>query len=155
MTYDLLSPSSATLIETAGSIEISTRLYGVTSQKPVVFMCSPVRTLYLLEMNTVCHYSNQHVSVFVLLFLVAGTVTSVDEETAFSWPVCGICENELLVELGPNEYLCQNCDSSAQTYTKMSLEVFVSCPQVPESCRVRVKVRPFQQFLLCHVGTYT
>jgi hypothetical protein len=106
-------------------------------------------------MNTVCHYSNQHVSVFVLLFLVAGTVTSVDEETAFSWPVCGICENELLVELGPNEYLCQNCDSSAQTYTKMSLEVFVSCPQVPESCGVRVKVRPFQQFLLCHVGTYT
>jgi hypothetical protein len=40
-----------------------------------------------------------------IFFLVAGTVEGVDEETAFVWPVCGICENDMLVELGPNEYL--------------------------------------------------
>jgi hypothetical protein len=66
---------------------------------------------------------------------------SVDEETAFVWPVCGICENDILVELGPNQYLCQNCDASSQTSTKMSLEVFVSCPEIPDSWRVKVKVR--------------
>jgi len=82
-----------------------------------------------------------HISIFILfLFLVAGTVVYIDEGTAFAWPVCGICENELLVELGPNEYLCQNCDSSSQTFSKMSLEVFISCPQIPESCKVKVKV---------------
>jgi len=79
--------------------------------------------------------------------LIAGTVASVDEETAFSWPVCGICENDLLVELGPKEYLCQKCDTSTSISTKMSLEVFISCPQVPQSCKVKVKVRPFLQFI--------
>lgn len=73
---------------------------------------------------------------------VAGTVKGVDEETAFVWPVCGICENDLLIELGPNEYLCQKCNSSSQTSTKMSLEVFISCPEILEPCKVKVKVRP-------------
>lgn len=96
-----------------------------------------------------CHFFNQAINLFILLLLIAGTVASVDEETAFSWPVCGICENDLLVELGPKEYLCQKCDMSSHTSTKMSLEVFISCPQVPNSCQVKVKVRPFLQFLLC------
>jgi hypothetical protein len=76
----------------------------------------------------------------------------VDEETAFSWPACGICENDLLVELGPNHYLCQNCDSFSQTSTKMSLEVFISCPQIPDSCKVKVKVRSYLQLkkFFCH-----
>jgi hypothetical protein len=76
-----------------------------------------------------------------LNFGFAGTVKGVDEETAFVWPVCGICENDLLIELGPNEYLCQNCNSSSQTSTKMSLEVFVSCYEIPETCKVKMKVR--------------
>jgi len=94
-------------------------------------------------------FFKSRVSLFILLLLITGTVTSVDEETAFSWPVCGMCENDLLVELGPKEYLCQKCDTSSHTSTKMSLEVFISCPQVPKSCKVKVKVRPILQFILC------
>ncbi|KAJ4427769.1 hypothetical protein ANN_25422, partial [Periplaneta americana] len=70
---------------------------------------------------------------------VTGTVVGVDEETAFAWPVCGICENDILVELDSNEYLCQECNTSPHTFTKMSLEVFISCPQFPESRKVKVK----------------
>ncbi|XP_069702590.1 DNA repair-scaffolding protein-like [Periplaneta americana] len=72
---------------------------------------------------------------------VMGTVVGVDEETAFAWPVCGICENDILVELDSNEYLCQECNTSPHTFTKMSLEVFVSCPQFPESRKVKVKLQ--------------
>ncbi|PSN48071.1 hypothetical protein C0J52_03450 [Blattella germanica] len=74
------------------------------------------------------------------LVMVTGTVSNVDEETAFSWPVCEVCENELLIELSDGKYLCQDCNSS-QTSIRMSLEVYVECKQIPEFCKVKVKLQ--------------
>ncbi|XP_023722112.1 uncharacterized protein LOC111872430 isoform X2 [Cryptotermes secundus] len=105
------------------------------------FPLIPVQELNLISNMKIILPNLTSVSVAKELVTVTGTVRGVDEETAFVWPVCGICENDLLIELGPNEYLCQKCNSSSQTSTKMSLEVFISCPEIPEPCKVKVKLQ--------------
>ncbi|XP_068084192.1 DNA repair-scaffolding protein-like [Anabrus simplex] len=75
------------------------------------------------------------------LVTVAGCVTHVDEETAFAWPACGKCDNDLLCEVDESIYLCQSCSGPAQVYTKMSLEVFISCPGLPHHYQIRVKLQ--------------
>ncbi|KAJ9579366.1 hypothetical protein L9F63_024528, partial [Diploptera punctata] len=67
------------------------------------------------------------------------TVIQVDEETAFSWPVCGACNNELLIEVTDSQYLCQSCGST-ETYIRLSLEVFVYCQEMPEAFKIKVKL---------------
>ncbi|XP_058524585.1 DNA repair-scaffolding protein isoform X1 [Ochotona princeps] len=73
---------------------------------------------------------------------VQGTVTAVDESTAFSWPVCDRCGNGRL-EQRPENGGTLSCGDCSRVVTspvlRMHLQVFLDCPSRPQ-CRVKVKL---------------
>ncbi|XP_059836506.1 DNA repair-scaffolding protein isoform X2 [Hypanus sabinus] len=74
---------------------------------------------------------------------VQGTVIGVDETTAFSWIVCNKCGNAKLEKLpGERElFYCHQCTQSVMTpLTKIQLEVFLHCSELPNST-IKVKLR--------------
>ncbi|XP_026289811.1 uncharacterized protein LOC113214581 isoform X2 [Frankliniella occidentalis] len=76
------------------------------------------------------------------LAVFSGTIIGVDEDSAFMWPACGICENELL-SLGDNseKYRCEKCNDQCDNFTlRMSLQVLCSCPNLPSNSSVRLKL---------------
>ena len=77
----------------------------------------------------------------------------VDEETAYAWPVCEKCDNELLVEICSEQYLCDTCGST-RTATRMSLEVYIHCEHIPDSYRIKVKVSESTLQIRREYGTY-
>ncbi|XP_062919307.1 DNA repair-scaffolding protein isoform X2 [Mobula hypostoma] len=84
---------------------------------------------------------------------VQGTVVGVDETTAFSWIVCNKCGNGKLEKL-PGEcelFYCHQCTQSVMTpLTKIQLEVFLHCSELPNST-IKIKLRePSISSLLMH-----
>ncbi|XP_077666429.1 DNA repair-scaffolding protein isoform X3 [Eretmochelys imbricata] len=71
-----------------------------------------------------------------------GTVSGVNESTAFSWPTCNRCGNGKL-EQHPQDrgsYYCSLCSQTViLPVLKMQLEVFLHCPSRPH-CTVKVKL---------------
>ncbi|XP_051700434.1 DNA repair-scaffolding protein isoform X2 [Oryctolagus cuniculus] len=73
---------------------------------------------------------------------VQGTVIAVDEDTAFSWPVCDRCGNGRLEQRPENRgaFSCGDCSRIVTSpVLKMHLQVFLDCPSRPK-CRVKVKL---------------
>lgn len=71
-----------------------------------------------------------------------GTIVGVDEDSAFMWPACGVCENELL-SLGHNsdQYSCEKCNNQCENFTlRMSLQVLTTSPNLSPQSSVRLKV---------------
>ncbi|XP_034256258.1 uncharacterized protein LOC117654155 [Thrips palmi] len=71
-----------------------------------------------------------------------GTVVGVDEETAYMWPACGVCENELLsLGDGTEMYRCEKCNNQCDNFNMhMSLQVLCSCANLPLSSSIRLKL---------------
>ncbi|XP_043395583.1 DNA repair-scaffolding protein isoform X5 [Chelonia mydas] len=73
---------------------------------------------------------------------IRGTVSGVNESTAFSWPTCNRCGNGKL-EQHPQDrgsYYCSLCSQTViLPVLKMQLEVFLHCPSRPH-CTVKVKL---------------
>ncbi|XP_034618784.1 DNA repair-scaffolding protein isoform X2 [Trachemys scripta elegans] len=71
-----------------------------------------------------------------------GTISGVNESTAFSWPTCNQCGNGKL-EQHPQDrgsYYCSLCSQTViLPVLKMQLEVFLHCPSRPH-CTVKVKL---------------
>ncbi|XP_065438164.1 DNA repair-scaffolding protein isoform X7 [Chrysemys picta bellii] len=73
---------------------------------------------------------------------IRGTISGVNESTAFSWPTCNQCGNGKL-EQHPQDrgsYYCSLCSQTViLPVLKMQLEVFLHCPSRPH-CTVKVKL---------------
>lgn len=78
----------------------------------------------------------------VQIIYISGTVVGVDEESAYMWPACGVCENELLsLGDGTENYRCEKCNNECDNFIKhMSLQVLCTCPDLPLTSSVRIKV---------------
>ncbi|KAG9275793.1 DNA repair-scaffolding protein [Astyanax mexicanus] len=72
---------------------------------------------------------------------LSGVVVDVDEQSAFSWPVCSRCGSERLeaVQNRQEAFLCVECGAVDKPTQKMQLEVFLSCPSLSE-CTVKLKL---------------
>lgn len=73
---------------------------------------------------------------------VTGVIVAVDENTAFSWPICCRCESCHL-EIRENEkgFICLVCGAVMdEPSTKMQLEVFLSCSSLSH-CTVKIKLQ--------------
>ncbi|XP_019403332.1 PREDICTED: DNA repair-scaffolding protein isoform X2 [Crocodylus porosus] len=73
---------------------------------------------------------------------VRGTITGVNEGTAFSWPTCSRCGNGKLeyYPLDREMLYCSHCSQAViSPVLKMQLEVFLHCPSRPQ-CMVKVKL---------------
>nr|CAD7409074.1 unnamed protein product [Timema poppensis] len=71
--------------------------------------------------------------------LWSGNVVGVDEDTAFAWPSCALCNNELLAELPGGRYFCNKCDATIPTITNMSLAIYVASLLLPLHCSIKVQ----------------
>uniref|UniRef100_A0AAY4DUX6 DUF4503 domain-containing protein n=1 Tax=Denticeps clupeoides TaxID=299321 RepID=A0AAY4DUX6_9TELE len=75
---------------------------------------------------------------------LSGVVLGVEEDSAYSWPVCSVCESERL-EIAPDKtsaFVCTACGVVVEKPTvKLHLEVFLSCPTLGPQATVKVKVR--------------
>ncbi|XP_014462315.1 DNA repair-scaffolding protein isoform X2 [Alligator mississippiensis] len=74
--------------------------------------------------------------------IVRGTITGVNEGTAFSWPTCNRCGNGKLEYYPPDREMlyCSLCSQAIiSPVLKMQLEVFLHCPSRPQ-CMVKVKL---------------
>ncbi|KAK6302760.1 hypothetical protein J4Q44_G00271150 [Coregonus suidteri] len=73
----------------------------------------------------------------------SGVIVGVDEDTAYSWPVCSLCGSDRL-EMAPQKpqaFLCVACDSLVDQPTmNMQLEVFMNCSTLKD-CTVKVKLQ--------------
>ncbi|XP_064336877.1 DNA repair-scaffolding protein isoform X8 [Camelus dromedarius] len=73
---------------------------------------------------------------------VQGTVTGVDESTAFSWPACDLCGSARL-EQSPGDrgtFFCGDCSRLVTSpLLRRHLQVFLDCPSRPQ-CTVRVQL---------------
>ncbi|CAG2059717.1 unnamed protein product [Timema podura] len=67
-------------------------------------------------------------------------VVGVDEATAFAWPSCALCNNELLAELPDRRYFCNKCGATVPTVTNMSLAVYVTSLLLPLHCSIKVQL---------------
>lgn len=76
------------------------------------------------------------------LAMFFGMIVGVDEETAYMWPACGNCENELLsLGDGTENYRCEKCNNECIDFIKrMSLQVLCTCPNLPPNSSVRIKL---------------
>nr|CAD7574539.1 unnamed protein product [Timema californicum] len=72
--------------------------------------------------------------------LWSGNVVGVDEDTAFAWPSCALCNNELLAELPGGRYFCNKCDATIPTTTNMSLAIYVASLLLPLHCSIKVQL---------------
>ncbi|XP_049336789.1 DNA repair-scaffolding protein isoform X2 [Astyanax mexicanus] len=72
---------------------------------------------------------------------LSGVVVDVDEQSAFSWPVCSRCGSERLeaVQNRQEAFLCVECGAVDKPTQKMHLEVFLRCPSLSE-CTVKLKL---------------
>ncbi|XP_067409904.1 DNA repair-scaffolding protein isoform X2 [Emydura macquarii macquarii] len=73
---------------------------------------------------------------------IRGTVSGVNESTAFSWPTCNRCSNGKLEQYPQDRgsYYCSLCSQTViLPVLKMHLEVFLHCPSRPQ-CTVKVKL---------------
>lgn len=109
-------------------------------QKPLLYVASGAASCELMDpvmldeldsltpVNSICS--------------VQGTVIAVDEDTAFSWPVCDRCGNGRLEQRPENRgaFSCGDCSRVVTSpVLKMHLQVFLDCPSRPK-CRVKVKL---------------
>ncbi|XP_062337163.1 DNA repair-scaffolding protein [Osmerus eperlanus] len=73
---------------------------------------------------------------------LSGVIVGVDEDTAYSWPVCSSCLSDRL-EIAPNKtqaFHCSSCDSTVDQPTiKMQLEAFISSSL--SDCTVKIKLQ--------------
>nr|CAD7408531.1 unnamed protein product [Timema cristinae] len=69
-----------------------------------------------------------------------GNVVGVDEDTAFAWPSCALCNNELLAELPGGRYFCNKCDATIPTITNMSLAIYIASLLIPLHCIIKVQL---------------
>ncbi|KAG8442082.1 hypothetical protein GDO86_011031 [Hymenochirus boettgeri] len=91
---------------------------------------------------------------------VTGLITGVNEETAFSWPVCNICESSKLQRPPTQEshsstgsYFCSNCLQYVSIpVIRMHLEVSLHCDFIP-GCRVKLKLQQETISLILKVCT--
>ncbi|XP_062383104.1 DNA repair-scaffolding protein [Sardina pilchardus] len=77
------------------------------------------------------------------LCTLTGVVVGVDEETAYSWPVCSLCESERLEKtLAMQEsFLCTVCGAAVvKPIVKMQLEVFLNCLSLSD-CTIKMKLQ--------------
>ncbi|KAG7455259.1 hypothetical protein MATL_G00254760 [Megalops atlanticus] len=77
------------------------------------------------------------------LCTLKGVVVGVDEDTAYSWPVCNLCESDRL-EASHGErqtFFCTLCNTVVDKPTiKMQLDVFLSCLSFSH-CTVKIKLQ--------------
>ncbi|KAG5842187.1 hypothetical protein ANANG_G00175000 [Anguilla anguilla] len=76
------------------------------------------------------------------LGMLQGVVVGVDEDTAYSWPVCSLCGSDRLEALhGEHQALfCSFCNTTVVNPTmKMQLEVFLSCASFSQ-CTIKIKL---------------
>ncbi|XP_046883814.1 DNA repair-scaffolding protein isoform X2 [Hypomesus transpacificus] len=73
---------------------------------------------------------------------LSGVIVGVDEDTAYSWPVCSRCLSDRL-EIAQNKtqaFHCSSCDSTVDQPTiKMQLEAFISSSI--SDCTVKIKLQ--------------
>nr|CAD7433681.1 unnamed protein product [Timema monikensis] len=74
------------------------------------------------------------------IIMLTGNVVGVDEDTAFAWPSCALCNNELLAELPGGRYFCNKCDATIPTITNMSLAIYVASLLIPLHCIIKVQL---------------
>ncbi|KAJ8272997.1 hypothetical protein GJAV_G00096090 [Gymnothorax javanicus] len=76
------------------------------------------------------------------LCTLKGVVVGVDEDTAYSWPICNVCDSDQLEALqGERQALfCSLCNSTiVNPKVKMQLEVFLRCTSFSQ-CTVKIKL---------------
>ncbi|XP_030016076.1 DNA repair-scaffolding protein isoform X2 [Sphaeramia orbicularis] len=77
------------------------------------------------------------------LCTVTGVIVSVDENTAYSWPVCNHCGSDHLERLAQRQqnFHCVSCKSVVdKPMTRLQLEVFLSVSSL-SNCTVKVKLQ--------------
>lgn len=74
----------------------------------------------------------------------SGVVCGVDEESAYSWPICVACSSDLLQELPGNRMRCALCASYGPFPNHVELSIFLKPDpvfhQVPVETQVKIKV---------------
>lgn len=77
------------------------------------------------------------------LVSVSGIMEGVDEDTAYSWPVCNVCEsNQLGGDNSENKLYCPFCAKEVTTpLTRIHLEIFVRCSNLKPKCTAKVKLK--------------
>ncbi|XP_056306197.1 DNA repair-scaffolding protein [Danio aesculapii] len=73
---------------------------------------------------------------------VTGVIVAVDENTAFSWPICCRCEScHLEIREKQKGFFCLVCGAVMdEPNTKMQLEVFLSCSSLSH-CTIKIKLQ--------------
>ncbi|OCT76785.1 hypothetical protein XELAEV_18031988mg, partial [Xenopus laevis] len=74
---------------------------------------------------------------------VNGIIIGVNEESAYSWPVCSRCGSNKLQRSDKRReayFCCQCCQCINNTDTRMQMEVFLRCESMP-GCTVRIKLQ--------------
>ncbi|KAG5285502.1 hypothetical protein AALO_G00004110 [Alosa alosa] len=77
------------------------------------------------------------------LCTLTGVIVGVDEQTAYSWPVCSLCESERLEKaLAMQEgFLCTACGAEVvKPIVKMQLEVFLNSLSLSD-CTIKIKLQ--------------
>ncbi|XP_071233360.1 DNA repair-scaffolding protein-like [Salvelinus alpinus] len=83
----------------------------------------------------------------------SGVIVGVDEDTAYSWPVCSLCGSDLLemTPQKPQAFLCVACDSLVDQPTmNMQLEVFMNCSTLRDfTVKVKLQQSTIMSVLNC------
>eukprot|EP00063_Salmo_salar_P071770 XP_014046605.1 PREDICTED: DNA repair-scaffolding protein [Salmo salar] len=83
----------------------------------------------------------------------SGVIVGVDEDTAYSWPVCSLCGSDLLEMTlqKPQAFLCVACDSLVdQPTVNMQLEVFMDCSTLKDfTVKVKLQQSTIMSVLNC------
>ncbi|XP_052319829.1 DNA repair-scaffolding protein isoform X3 [Oncorhynchus keta] len=87
------------------------------------------------------------------LCMFSGVIVGVDEDTAYSWPVCSLCGSDRL-EMAPQKhqaFLCVACDSLVDQPTmNMQLEVFMNCSTLRDfTVKVKLQQSTIMSVLNC------
>ncbi|XP_063587678.1 uncharacterized protein LOC134764920 isoform X2 [Penaeus indicus] len=87
------------------------------------------------------------------LVIVNGTILSIDEESAYSWPACRYCLNSSIID-ADDGVECQNCGQKfSSPGTGYCLEVWLSCGTEMQNADIRVKGYDPEMLLGRHIGS--
>ncbi|XP_071522994.1 uncharacterized protein [Panulirus ornatus] len=74
------------------------------------------------------------------LTLISGNIIRVDEETAFTWPICGYCKSDNVQEMQNGTANCLACGQNSIPNTGYCLEVWLKCRSELQQADVKVKL---------------
>ncbi|KAL2097793.1 hypothetical protein ACEWY4_007000 [Coilia grayii] len=77
------------------------------------------------------------------LCTLSGVIVGVDEDTAYSWPVCSLCESDRLDRalVKQQGFVCTACGTEVvKPIIRMQLEVFLNCLSLND-CTIKIKLQ--------------